>query len=116
MYNSGVIVGVEDGRVRIGVSTETHKNKCLASREAVEAAIITVLGTTLRVDVEVTSAKSKSKSATQAAPVAKKVEREDHVEEVIDVDDLVEAAPRAMETIAENRLLEAFPGATEEGA
>jgi len=116
MYNSGVIVGVEDGRVRIGVSTETHKNKCLASREAVEAAIITVLGTTLRVDVEVTSAKSKSKSATQAAPAAKKVEREDHVEEVIDVDDLVEAAPRAMETIAENRLLEAFPGATEEGA
>ena len=111
MYKSGVIVGVDNGVVRIGVSTETHKSKCLASRDLVEAAIVSVLGASLRVEIEVTAAKpARSKSQTPKTPV------DEPVEEAIDLDDLVEAPTSAKETIAENRLLEAFPGATQEDA
>ncbi len=110
MYKSGVIIGVTEGTVHIGVSTETHKNKCLESREAVEAAIASVLGAALRVEIEVTSSKPSTAPARTAAPVV------EEPEEVIDLDDLVEAPPKVIETLAESRLLEAFPGAVEEDA
>ena len=110
MYKSGVIIGVTEGTVHIGVSTETHKNKCLESREAVEAAIASVLGAALRVEIEVTSSKPSTAPARTAAPVV------EEPEEVVDLDDLVEAPPKVIETLAESRLLEAFPGAVEEDA
>lgn len=109
MYKSGVIVGVADGEVRIGVSTETHRNKCLESREAVETAIASVLGARLRVAVEVTTAKP-----TSPAPKKSKAKAAEEVEEAVDLDDLVEAHPQLIENLAESRLLEAFPGAVEE--
>ena len=62
----------------------------------------------LRVEIEVTSSKPSTAPARTAAPVVEKPE------EVIDLDDLVEAPPKVIETLAESRLLEAFPGAVEE--
>jgi DNA polymerase-3 subunit gamma/tau len=132
MYSSTTVLGDRNGAFALGVANEMQRTKCEDHRKDVEAAIASVVGGKVSVQLVIHSAPdddhdlmgdvapppsapspSSGASAPTAAPVAS-MQRpappaEPTPDEEIDLDDLIDAPP---ETVVSpiDRLAQAFPG------
>jgi len=113
MYSSTTVLGERNGALTIGVSNETQKAKCEEHRRDVEAAIATVVGGKVTVQLVVHSGNDDHDDGnSNVVPLKREGEaavQED--EEAIDLDDLVDAPAETIVSQAE-RVALAFPGST----
>ena len=126
LYGAGRFVDVEEGRARFALPNATHRDKCEDVRQVVEQAIAGHFGVpvplTLVVDggsgapgavsggVVVGGPPGGANAASTAATTPDRPEQDD--EDLADFD-LASSGESAVESIAHERLLEAFPGAQE---
>lgn len=115
MYSSTTVLGEHDGALTIGVANETQRAKCEEHRRDVEAAIASVVGGTVSVQLVIHSGSADHDDHDDhtgsnvvalvrgAAPAAAPEE------EAIDLDDLVDAPPESVVSPID-RLTQAFPG------
>lgn len=102
------VVGVEQGNVVVEAPNDAHLKKCQEVQGEVVAALATVLGAPLGLDV--------SLAASESAPKSR-AERMKDVEEnleIVDPEELSDAPSDALSSVAEARIKDAFPGAIEE--
>ncbi len=113
MYSSTTVLGERNGALTIGVSNETQRAKCEEHRRDVEAAIAAVVGGTVTVQLVVHSGNDDpddlGSNVVQFRREAEPAVRE--AEEVIDLDDLVDAPAETIVSQVE-RVALAFPGST----
>jgi hypothetical protein len=102
---------VEEGTVNFVVPNEPHLAKCQAHHKEVEALLVKSLSApvTLRLLVVETKGTTRPRASREAVV-------EDEITEVVDMEGLVEAPAGAVSSVAEAKILEAFPGATHEDA
>ena len=117
MYSAGRLSGLEGSVVTVAVPTEPHRDKCVEKRAQVESVISEAVGTPITIEIVVDGGVTPP-PAPAAASSPPPVTEGDVVEEEssIDLDDLVDAPQGAVANVAASRILEAFPGATEEDA
>jgi hypothetical protein len=117
MYSVARVGDVADGVVTLYVPTKPHRDKCLESRDVVEAALVGAFDTPLTIEI-VVDGESQAAPALSDAPVDEAIVHTEIIAEAeaIDLDDLVEAPRGAVDDFATSKIFEAFPGAVEEEA
>jgi DNA polymerase-3 subunit gamma/tau len=107
-FLGGSIERVEDGVVHVEVPTEPHLKKCLEVRDEVLGSLQRTLGAPLGLELSVAGSKS------GASPISAQLPEREHEEDLADLEQLTEAPANALTSVAEARILDAFPGAVEE--
>ena len=117
MYAAGRLSGLDGSVVTIAVPTEPHRDKCVEKRGQVESVISEAIGTPITIQIVVDGgvAPPPVDTAVSTLPPVTEGDVEEEANS-IDLDDLVEAPRGAVTNVAATRILEAFPGATEEDA
>ena len=117
MYAAGRLSGLDGSVVTIAVPTEPHRDKCVEKRGQVESVISEAIGTPITIQIVVDGgvAPPPVETAVTTPPPVTEGDVEEEASS-IDLDDLVEAPRGAVTNVAATRILEAFPGATEEEA
>jgi DNA polymerase-3 subunit gamma/tau len=112
------VLGARDGALVLGAPNEPHRAKCEVHRREVEAAIATVVGAAVRLEMVIDGSAGSDHDDLPGAPSdgANVVElhpggppQAPTPDEEIDLDDLVDAPPESVLTPIE-RLAQAFPG------
>ena len=110
-FRGATLTSVEEGTVTFSVPNEPHLAKCQAHHKEVEALVVKSLSAPVTLQLLVVETKGASRSRSSRESVD-----EDEVTEVVDLEGLVEAPAGAVSSVAEAKILEAFPGATHEDA
>ena len=120
MYSSTTVLGERNGALTIGVSNETQRAKCEEHRRDVEAAIATVIGGKVAVQLVVHSGNDdddghdhgNTHGTSNVVPLKRSSEpTAQEEEEAIDLNDLVDAPAETIVSQVE-RVALAFPGST----
>jgi len=121
MYQAGRLLSVNGTTVRLEVPSDPHRDKCLAAKSKVEAAMKAATGQalTLEIVVDRPSSSSPPPPPSPASPPPPPEPSDEVFDEAdaIDVEDLTEAPASAVANHAADTILKAFPGAMpEDGA
>ncbi len=110
-----------EGTLRVIVPTEPYMKKCLTHKEKLDEALGAIFGDAVRLSILVRARKTDMPPAAPAGTEDRSPgpapEHADEIDdEVVDLDDLVDAPAGSAASVAGALLLEAFPGAVEEEA
>ena len=108
LYLGGSVSNVENGMVTFVIPNDAHRAKCSEHAAEVESALALALGAPMTLDLTVAEATRSQRTK------AERIEEAGQNEEIIDVEHLEEASVNAASSVAEAKILDAFPGAIEE--
>ena len=103
IYAATKVVGAREGMVAVAAPNEAHRLKCEQHRSTVEAAILKVVGSPVKLLLSVDTKDDKDNVVQMKRPSTPPADEE------VDLDGLVDAPPEAVVS-PEDRLQQAFPG------
>lgn len=107
------LVGARDGSVVLAAPNDVHRSKCLQYRADIDAAVEKAVGARVPVVFVVDGSAADDEPATASAATAAPSPASSSAavphDEDVDLDELVDVPPEAVQTPTD-RLLEAFPG------
>jgi len=116
MYSSTTVLGERNGAFTLGVSNETQRLKCEEHRKDVEAAIASVVGGKVVVQLVLHNGPDEDHpslgaddNGSNVVPLQRSAPQPPPPDEEVDLDDLVDAPPEAVVSPLD-RLTQAFPG------
>ena len=107
-YRGGILGAVDQGTVQFIVPNEAHHMKCLENFEETQSALTKAVNAPMTLELVIQEEKQARSTRAERVKVAAESE------EIVDIDNLDEAPASAMTSIAEAKILDAFPGAIEE--